>query len=524
MIQSIFHLWIHPTLQRLLSVPKRKQLPQRNRKPVNRLNPSPQTKGCDNVQDDTDTDISFMSTSTRQSIREEKKAKESSRDEDYQKKWGVPHFCKLLLSALDSPKMLFERGPGMWMLSQSKKVAMPSDEFPDSFIQVKWNELIYGDACDDVLNKNIPSQILNVCIVNIGENEDSNTKHSDNTFAKSVSLISAKWKCVPEVMAETKINENTTLSNDRNSGHVVSRSKWLTPSSSVSDSPAYRSLDSAWSEHKYMLRVTIEKVLNESKPVAPGDLQKDVIILTNDEEITTSTQNQEKQGTAKKVVTHAVTTKKSYLVDGDPRPHPKCCWCGPKLKHSNLDNVSCSQYESLTQPACSACKYLYNLGWRLHAYYRKQKNNDYAPLKQRTLDYKYTDELDNKYRSLKSFLTSSTKLVAQAVKDSKIIADSDAEENNSPPKNSTNGDEETNLDEVTLSPCAPKQSTSDENISLQDNLSQKITIRLPTITEILNEEEGLSGILKEDKFRILRSNFGSCMDIAVQALHCISIG
>jgi len=53
-----------------------------------------------------------------------------------------------------------------------------------------------------------------------------------------------------------------------------------------------------------------------------------------------------------------------YVVDGDPRPQPDCCWCGPNWI------TAITTYQQRQSSICVACTSLKNIGWKMDHYSR----------------------------------------------------------------------------------------------------------------------------------------------------------
>jgi len=455
-------------------VPNRKH-PKRTRKPILRLDQDPDSKESSDYKSDSDSSVS--STSSRQSI--DKENIEASKD----KNWIVYYDCLILLAAMNDPTSFTEKGPGIWMLaSEEKDGKLLKNMFSDSFIVEKWNNAMYGDSCSELFESDILKQILSFCIAKSTENVGGKEIESEPMKSKSLCLLASNWKFSP---VQSKFN----LTGNRKKDNIFSDWRWVKPSLSIT-SNNHVSLKEAWAQHSKALSEIVEDVAKKYIP-------KSIILPRKDKE-TESVQIKPRKRTFNK------NQKKLFVMDGDPRPFANCSWCGPKLKETPI-NQNSSQKNVATRPACDACKYLEGEGWKLKVYQRKPKEK--FAHRAHTLDYRYTDPDHKAYRSMKAFLLNTTESVVAWLTNEKIEANNDSDS-----LNKIQVDDDSDFEEI---PVVPRASVT---------IEESRTLRLPTLAEILEEEEGLGGILKEDEFRVLRSKYGSCMDIAFQVLQCLCKG
>ena len=504
--------------------PMRKQLPPRNRRPVIRLKPNQNKQ-----DDDNDSDSSYKSSSSQ----EKKKTKSVEKDVTmidtnsdaaaatvevtFNEKnnsmidWQIYYDCKLLQSALDNPEMLMNQGPGLWMLSSNdSEVDLETSEFTNDMIQVKWNELIYGDGVSSAkFEDDIPIKVLTACVASVGVS--GLVKESSNLNAKCAALINANWM----YSLPSTVDNMEKISEQDSSISIISKYKWKKFSKSPSEksdpmqtfkSKSCKTLDEAWNEHTNMLRDVIMNKL-DANPIIKDDESKKKKNYKH-----TYSSNHTKG---------AIAIKKTYVKIGDPRPCIDCCWCGHKLKHFLFCNTTAAEHAALARPSCAACIYLKKLGWKLQVYFKKSNDIHAQTNKHKVLDYRYTDPNGMRHRSMKSFLMLTTDIIVNTPPELiSFVPEQDMTKSDSADdmKKLAVLDGESNNDDVSSDPKLEKNHIG---APVKNVLKP---LMLPTIIEILDEEEGLSGILKEDKLRILQMRFGTCMDIAAQVLQSLCQG
>ena len=180
-----------------------------------------------------------------------------------------------------------------------------------------------------------------------------------------------------------------------------------------------------------------------------------------------------------------------YTSHPDPRPIASCSWCGVDKDMEKL---------------CSICDTLREHGWSTHL----------------TSDQIFNDHNDEKYRCVKNFLLASTDYIAKAMNAMpeedrlRLIGQYDdfnkdfneqTDSHTASEKRQRNNHAATN-DYETYTPKRPKGTT----------------IQLPSISQLLTQDNGLEGVLKADLHSIYNLHFGSNANIAAKILTTLGKG
>mmetsp|Transcript_9701 Transcript_9701/g.14700 ORF Transcript_9701/g.14700 Transcript_9701/m.14700 type:complete len:655 (-) Transcript_9701:1145-3109(-) len=176
-----------------------------------------------------------------------------------------------------------------------------------------------------------------------------------------------------------------------------------------------------------------------------------------------------------------------YISHPDPRPIASCSWCGVDPDVEKL---------------CPVCDALKEHGWSSY----------------HTTDQMFRDHNKEKYRCVKNFLLASTDYVVKAMN---VMSEEDrlrligkyenfnehTDTPTTPQKRQRNNHTETNDSEIVI-PKRPKE----------------ITIELPSISQLLTQDNGLEGVLKADLHSIYNLHFGTEANIAAKILTTLGKG
>jgi len=176
-----------------------------------------------------------------------------------------------------------------------------------------------------------------------------------------------------------------------------------------------------------------------------------------------------------------------YISHPDPRPIASCSWCGVDPDVEKL---------------CPVCDALKEHGWSSY----------------HTTDQMFRDHNHEKYRCVKNFLLASTDYVVKAMN---VMSEEDrlrligkyenfneqTDTPTTPQKRQRNNHTETNDSEIVI-PKRPKE----------------ITIELPSISQLLTQDNGLEGVLKADLHSIYNLHFGTNANIAAKILTTLGKG
>ena len=213
--------------------------------------------------------------------------------------------------------------------------------------------------------------------------------------------------------------------------------------------------------------------------------------------------------------------RKIFVRDPDPRPCLDCDWCGPSKPEPH----------DTGEIVCHCCKLLQKEGWTCktidHSRYFKNENSKL------------------KFKSVKDFLRKTTDLICKKMKEDKSFSSLIAKEPNLWRKKVA-------LEEIAIvNEKRPKKSSAaksqkkskailveKEAAGTEDNYSQdraniandkraqtqivavekRRIIDLPTIPQLLEKEEGLMGVLRDDIFQVYNRYFGTNANIAAKIL------
>lgn len=185
-----------------------------------------------------------------------------------------------------------------------------------------------------------------------------------------------------------------------------------------------------------------------------------------------------------------ISRRQVYISHPDPRPIASCSWCGVDEDMEKL---------------CPICDSLKEHGWSSYS----------------TSDQLFKDHNNERYRCVKNFLLASTDYIAKAMnampeKDRlRLIGQYESFNEGSddsppaPPQKRQRYNSETN-DSQPFTPKRSKQSTN--------------TIELPSISQLLTQDNGLEGVLKADLHSIYNLHFGSNANIAAKILTTLGKG
>ena len=212
---------------------------------------------------------------------------------------------------------------------------------------------------------------------------------------------------------------------------------------------------------------------------------------------------------------------KRFVTAPDMRPTFGCSICGPKNK-----DTECKFAELIDGDICPTCKLCLSAGWTFKAYSTSKSfklngltysgvnqylttSSPYVCQEMESMSLAQLDALKPRYRHLNK---SPSKPMPSApsksnsltpIKGGKISTKKEA----STPKKMTS---------------APIKRESDSKAAEATPNRQKATIiELPTITQLLEQETGLMGVLQSDVFQVFNTYFGSNQTIACKILLCL---
>ncbi len=186
----------------------------------------------------------------------------------------------------------------------------------------------------------------------------------------------------------------------------------------------------------------------------------------------------------------SISRRKVFISHPDPRPIASCSWCGVDEDMEKL---------------CPICDSLKEHGWSSYS------NSDQL----------FKDHNNERYRCVKNFMLASTDYIVKAMnampeKDRlRLIGQYESfneggdDSPPAPPQKRQRNNAETN-DSQTVTPKRPKQTTS--------------IIELPSISQLLTQDNGLEGVLRADLHSIYNLHFGSNANIAAKILTTLGKG
>ena len=131
--------------------------------------------------------------------------------------------------------------------------------------------------------------------------------------------------------------------------------------------------------------------------------------------------------------------------------------------------------------------------------------------------YFYDKNGKRKYMSTKEYLIDTTKYFSEK-------REKGASKTKAPTKKGTNAKKRvmksTTSQKKVVSTPSEKREESNANESVQSR-KKPVSIELPTLTQLLEQEHGLMGVLQEDKFEVFHTHFGSNQTIACKILICL---
>lgn len=183
-----------------------------------------------------------------------------------------------------------------------------------------------------------------------------------------------------------------------------------------------------------------------------------------------------------------ISRRKVFISHPDPRPITSCSWCGVDKDMEKL---------------CPICDSLKEHGWSSYS----------------TSDQLFKDHNNERHRCVKNFLLASTDYIVKAM-------------NTMPEKDRLRliGQYESFNEGSDDSPPAPPQKRQRNNAETNDpqtftsKRSKQTTIELPSISQLLTQDNGLEGVLKADLHSIYNLHFGSNANIAAKILTTLGKG
>ncbi len=181
-----------------------------------------------------------------------------------------------------------------------------------------------------------------------------------------------------------------------------------------------------------------------------------------------------------------ISRRNLYISHPDPRPMISCSWCGTDKDMEKL---------------CPICDTLKEHGWSSYS----------------TSDQLFKDHNNERYRCVKNFLLASTDYIVKAMyampeKDRLRLI----------------GQYEVFNEGSDDSPPAPPQkrqrAETNESGTFIPKRSKETTIELPSISQLLTQDNGLEGVLKADLHSIYNLHFGSNSNIAAKILTTLGKG
>ncbi|KAL7540052.1 hypothetical protein ACHAWF_006573 [Thalassiosira exigua] len=202
-----------------------------------------------------------------------------------------------------------------------------------------------------------------------------------------------------------------------------------------------------------------------------------------------------------------VALRRGYVQEPDPRPARGCKWCGvSELTQNNLDDAE----------LCPICRSFEEFGWlgKIYPTYRH-----------------FFDTRDKPMKSVKNYLRGSTVIVCEAIK---LLPQADclALMQNYEDVQIRGDNAKNDFTPKGRKPPLPKKSSTLSGISDVSKKREEAeiaaevpkSIELPTLSKLLEEEKGLSGVLCEDVFQVYNSFYGTNGNIAAKVLMCLTRG
>lgn len=476
--------------------------------------------------------------------------------------WSDADECALLTVALKNPLTMIQRGVGAWMLREkSDKDHAAMRTTSDQHIKNHWNSMLHRAGVDGVKTVSMTSpqhlafHVLSACFAEV------------NHAARTVALLSAGWHHIPPDIVDSLTKEQS-VAEEVNTSEIndsFTRSRWHRPSptartrSKLSEADylsSSSSISKAWDEHILELRQGIEKRIKSRKPgmqqnlfrsipmekeggTSEGDVDFDMGLLEGES-------NADGIIVPNYVLTMIKKRKANVLAD-DPRPSLHCMWCGPKWEKNLRTGDDGKDHDD--RPSCPGCGVLFDNGWRMIVSSREEQESGNADVRSCGNDYRYSDPDGVTYRSVKAFLTGSTRLVcdllasdqgigetAENTATMKVSTDELMEEKFkmlrgvseicSSPAESDQSRDETDIEDISMSSDGTSISESHDNDpDLPGTTHKNVShVQLPTIYDLIRAEQGLEGILKADEFHTWNTLFGTDATIALKIVLPLATG
>jgi len=273
------------------------------------------------------------------------------------------------------------------------------------------------------------------------------------------------------------------------------------PSSSSSSPPTEKDDDDAAKSTKCSSTTEEEK-----RPSSPPNKKKNVAAKNDDDVVfygisimsLATSLTKEKQmprynpssSTGPRVgVSQLLAQRKVFMSHPDPRPAASCSWCG------------CEKDNDIR---CPICDMLAEHGWS--SYYNTEQV--------------FRDHKNERMRGVKNFLLASTDYVVKAMnaisEEDRLRLIGQYETANEQASNATPQKRQRN--ETTT------ETTSFSETYIQAQRSKEIIIQLPSISQLLTQDNGLKGVLKADVHSVYNMHFGSNANIAAKILLTLGKG
>eukprot|EP00978_Attheya_sp_CCMP212_P016900 scaffold44607_cov49-Attheya_sp.AAC.2 len=497
-------------------------------------------------------------------VSETKVATNSIRVTNCGQTWTTGDECMMLLIALDNPKRMIESGAGVWMLG-----AMNNSELSGESIATHWAEMLnrIGEngsrALASTSTQTTAIHVMAACFAAVADE------------AKSVALLSAGWQYSPPATVSVSLTTSKRRERPKSVELMAQKNIWGRPRPITSPTRRSKSsrrdrvksllsLEEAWTEHINELREGIEAGLPPRKSIKnsesanktetpyleTGDDDTRIASRTDDLSIGSSIEsetekvpdedpvdrNEEIENTndirtveilvkssgflkdldesqISKTILNTMKTRRQYVIKGDPRPNMNCAWCGPK---SMLEKEAKKSPKQVT--LCSACHLLMQNGWMTN-------NVDKASPSKR-FRYTFIGPDGERTRSIKEFVSMSSEQVVKLLPPEKVANEMQEEgtEMSEGPKIPQKGTTAQSRKHRSLAGSKSDTGTKTIKPSHAPLKERRHSIHCPSIHEVLELEEGLSGLLRDDEFRMFNRHYGSDANIALYMLSSLAKG